>query len=85
MSMNRLTAFLLSLSLLILPTACQKTPESPIVVGKDQTVMLERAQSKPQMNQTLQKRLACPERVVEELSPINDIITIRIDADVLSL
>ncbi len=44
--------------------------------------MLERAQSKPQMNQTLQKRLTCPERVVEELHPINDIITIRIDADV---
>ena len=42
--MKKLLVMLLA-ALMVLPsfTACQKTPESPIVVGKDQQKMLEMA------------------------------------------
>ncbi len=35
---------ILILSILFLCTGCQKTPEAPIVVGKDQQQMIEKAQ-----------------------------------------
>lgn len=79
-------ALLLTIGLL---PGCKKTPESPIVVGKDQTVMIERAQqtstttqNDPPPSVPLKERLACPERVVEELSLLDDLVTIRVDADV---
>lgn len=79
--MKRMIAFTL-IALLLLTTACQPTPESPIVIGKDQGIMLEQAQQMPQPGISLQERLACPERYVDELELSNEIVTVHIDAKV---
>lgn len=90
--MKKVLLLFIAASILLPLVGCQKTPENPIVVGKDQSIMLERAQqSSPrtldesQVSQPsipLKERLTCPECVIAELSSINDIITIRVDADV---
>ena len=47
--MKKLVAILLMAIMLFgISTGCQKTPESPIVVGKDQDVMIEKAKEEPQ-------------------------------------
>lgn len=53
------------LAALLLFVACQPTPENPIVVGKDQTEMLNKAKetlAPEKLEQSLRERLNVPDR-----------------------
>lgn len=66
--------------------ACQKTPESPIVVGKDQDELLDKAQQntpdESEPDTPLAERLGIPEVYGAELETRNEKLIIRIDGEI---
>lgn len=83
--------FLVLIASLLLLCACQPTPESPIVVGKDQNAMIEKAQedspyASPETGeQTVDwyARLDAPERYTTSLKSAGGHLTVDVDASVL--
>ena len=79
--------FIILLALLLLLCACQSTPENPIVVGKDQSAMIEKAQEKPgyTTGETVdwRERLAVPERYSVKLKSNGGRLTVDVDAEVI--
>ena len=75
------------LAALLLLCACQPTPESPIVVGKDQSAMIEKAQEKPAYaaGETVdwRERLNAPERYTAKLQSSSGRLTVDADAEVI--
>ena len=76
--------FIILISSLLLLCACQPTPESSIIVGKDQTAMIEQAK-KPiaaeLQNLTVRERLDAPDRLTYSYHKGN--LTIDADAEVV--
>ncbi|MDL2258962.1 DUF6034 family protein [Eubacteriales bacterium OttesenSCG-928-K08] len=76
------------LSLLLLLCACQKTPESPIVVGKNTEQMLEAAQREDKGNTDeesidLYARLGAPKEYTAELVSKKEKLLVQVGAQVL--
>ena len=70
-------------------TACQATPDAPIVVQKDMEQMIEKAQKTPINTETmpddgerypLLSRLGAPERYTADITPVGERLTMDIDA-----
>ena len=77
-------SFIILLTTLLLLAACQPTPESPVVVGKDQTGMIEKAMTEIPQEQramTVKERLGVPERLT--YSYHKGFLTIDLDAEVI--
>ncbi len=87
--------FLVLIASFLLLCACQPTPENPIVVGKDQTAMIEKAQedtvyiSPGQEPETgaravnWYERLEVPEKYTASLKSAGGHLTVDVDASVL--
>ena len=79
------------LAALLLLCACQPTPESPIVVGKDQSAMIEKAQedspyASPETGEQAvdwYARLNAPERYTTSLTSAGGHLTVEVDAPVI--
>ncbi len=84
--MKKHVFIVLFVSLLLL-CACQPTPESPIVVGKDQDAMIDQAREKPgyTTGKTVdwRERLAVPERYSVKLKSNGGRLTVDVDAEVI--
>ena len=81
--------FVIALAILFLLTACQATPDAPIVVQKDMEQMIEKAQKTPISTETmpddgerypLLSRLGAPERYTAYITPVGERLTMDIDA-----
>ena len=81
--------FVIALAILFLLTACQATPDAPIVVQKDMEQMIEKAQKTPINTETmpddgerypLLSRLGAPERYTADITPVGERLTMDIDA-----
>lgn len=71
--------------LLSILVGCQKTPESPIVVGKDQQVMIEKAEEElpPEVAKLpLTERYAVKEHLEKTVTELDGKLIIEVDADV---
>lgn len=83
--------FIILLAALLLLAACQPTPESPIVVGKDQSAMIEKAQedspyASPETGEQAvdwYARLDAPERYTTSLTSAGGHLTVEVDAPVI--
>ena len=83
--------FIIILASLLLICACQPTPESPIVVGKDQSVMIEKAQedtvyaTAQTERETVdwRERLGVPERYTASLTSIGGHLSVEADAAIV--
>lgn len=75
--MKRIAAIMLVLAMASMSVACQKTPESPIVIGKDQTQMIEQAQTG---EDNLEKE-EVPEAIIREISKGKLAITVNTHAE----
>ena len=80
---------ILILSILFLCTGCQKTPEAPIVVGKDQQQMIEKAQEvvsyatdTPTAGVDWAARLGAPKRYEAKLTSAGGHLVVDVDATV---
>ena len=81
---------ILILSILFLCTGCQKTPEAPIVVGKDQQQMIEKAQEvvsyatdTPTAGVDWAARLGAPEKYETKLTSAGGHLVVDVDAKVI--
>ena len=82
--------FIILFASLLLLCACQPTPESSIIVGKDQQQMIEKAQeeasyaSSDASAQTVDwaARLGAPEHYTTTLKSVGGRLTVEVDADV---
>ncbi|MBR4079345.1 MAG: hypothetical protein IKK29_03975, partial [Christensenellaceae bacterium] len=66
-------------------SGCQKTPESPIVVGKDQQVMIEKAEEElpPEVAKLpLTERYAVKEHLEKTVTELDGKLIIEVDADI---
>ena len=81
--------FIFAFTAFLLLTACQATPDAPIVVQKDMEQMLEKAQKTPISTETmpddgerypLLSRLGAPERYTADITPVGERLTMDIDA-----
>lgn len=79
--MKRLTIFALVI-LFIVASGCQKTPESPIVIGKDNTKLIDTAMDNKE-NKTLAQMLGVPARLVVSKTDGNGNITVEADAEII--
>ena len=83
--------FLVLIAALLLFCACQPTPESSIIVGKDQQQMIEKAQETAiyaSPDASVQKvdwyaRLGAPEQYTTTLKSAGGRLTVEVDADVI--
>ena len=83
--------FLVLIASLLLLCACQPTPESSIIVGKDQQQMIEKAQETAiyaSPDASVQKvdwyaRLGAPEQYTTTLKSAGGRLTVEVDADVI--
>ena len=79
--MKKIIAILLITIMAIGAAACQKTPESPIVVGKNNTAMIEKAQEMPTLDldngKTLKAKTQAKDALVYELSKDNMILSVN--------
>lgn len=79
--------YIILLAALLLLCACQPTPDSPIVVGKDQSAMIDQAREKPgyTTGETVdwRERLAVPERYSVKLKSNGGRLTVDVDAEVI--
>lgn len=64
-------------------TACQKTPESPIVVGKDINKLIDSAIPSGSAEQSLAEELQTPERLKMQLVSKGGKLTVNVDASVV--
>ena len=82
--MKKILLMLLS-ALMVLPslTACQKTPESPIVVGKDINKLIDSAIPSGSAEQSLAEELQTPERLKMQLVSKGGKLTVNVDASVV--
>ena len=78
------------LSILFLCAGCQKTPEAPIVVGKDQQQMIEKAQegvsyatNAPTTGVDWAARLGAPEKYATKLTSAGGHLAVDVDAKVI--
>lgn len=80
--MKKVIAILLIAVMALGAAACQKTPESPIVVGKDNTAMIEKAQETPALHsgKTLKEKTQAEDVLIYELSKDN--MTLSVNAPV---
>lgn len=61
---------------------CQKTPEMPLVVGKDLDNLIEKAKQSGPVQQSLLERLQVPERLQMQLASKDGKLTVNVDATV---
>ncbi|MEN6419856.1 MAG: DUF6034 family protein [Clostridiaceae bacterium] len=87
--MKKITCVLLAALLLPALIACQKTPESPIVVGKDTSVLIDKAQTEESQQKTdisasvdLYSRLNAPETYAVDLASKGGKLSVHVDAAV---
>ena len=69
-----------SLSIL---AGCQKTPESPVVVGKDNDKMIETAESLEDKSLTIREQVSAPESVKMNFKDQTGKIKFSVDAEVI--
>ena len=74
--------FLLVAMVLTLLTGCQKTPEVPVVVQKDQEQMLQTAEQGKD-NSSLLASLAVPERFTGDWTGVNGLVHVTADAEIV--
>ena len=86
--MRKICIFILSIVLLC--AGCQKTPEAPIVVGKDQQQMIEKAQegvsyatNAPTAGVDWAARLGAPEKYATKLTSAGGHLAVDVDAKVI--
>ena len=86
--MRKICIFILSVVLLC--AGCQKTPEAPIVVGKDQQQMIEKAQevvsyatNAPTAGVDWAARLGAPEKYATKLTSAGGHLAVDVDAKVI--
>ena len=77
-----LSLLLLACLALSLLTGCQKTPEVPVVVQKDQEQMLQTAQQGKD-NSSLLAALAVPERFTGDWTGVNGLVHVTADAEIV--
>lgn len=82
-----ISAILVTFFVMISLVACQKTPDSPIVVGKDTNVLIEKAQSEESQQKTdisanvdLYSRLNAPETYSVDLASKGGKLSVYVDA-----
>ena len=87
--MKKMLAAILMLTMAFsLCMGCQKTPESPIVVGKNQEAMLEKAQVKDPQPESegvgvdFYERLNAPKNYTADIVSKGGNLTVHVDADV---
>lgn len=86
--MKKIIYLTISLFSLFTITACQKTPESPIVRGKDIDNIIEKAIESPivadaDSEDDLRRPLEAPEKLVMEMEGVKGNLKIHVDADVI--
>lgn len=69
-----------SLSIMV---GCQKTPESPVVVGKDNDKMIETAESLEDKSLTIREQVSAPESVKMNFKDQSGKIKFSVDAEVI--
>jgi hypothetical protein len=86
MKMKRTTCMLLTaLMFLVILSGCQETPENPIVVGKDNEIMLEKAQTDVENEGStvdLYEDLNAPKSYQDEILSKGERLKVLIDAQV---
>lgn len=83
--MKRIITMLLILTCVFGAAGCQKTPESPIVVGKDQQIMIEKAAETlpPEVEKLpLTERYAVKEHLEKSVTELDGKLVIEVDADI---
>ena len=81
--MKRILSLLLLACLVLgLLTGCQKTPDTPVVVQKDQEQMLQTAQQ-GRDNSALLAALEVPERFTGDWTGVNDFVHVTADAEII--
>ena len=81
--MKRVIALLLILMCVIGAAGCQKTPESPVVVGKDNDKMIETAGSLEDKSLTIGEQLSAPESVKMNFKDQTGKLKFSVDAEVI--
>ena len=87
-TVKKQTGLILLLAAFLLLCACVPTPEEPVVIGKDQSAMVEKAQEKPAYAQTegtfdWLERLGAPARYTATLTSIGGRLKVEADAKVI--
>ena len=81
--MKRILSLLLLACLVLgLLTGCQKTPDTPVVIQKDQEQMLQTAQQGKD-NSALLAALEVPERFIGDWTGVNDFVHVTADAEIV--
>ena len=81
--MKKVIALLLILLCVFSMAACQKTPESPVVVGKDNDKMIETAGSLEDKSLTIREQVSAPESVKMNFKDQSGKIKFSVDAEVI--
>ncbi len=81
--MKKAIALLLILLCVFSMAACQKTPESPVVVGKDNDKMIETAGSLEDKSLTIREQVSAPESVKMNFKDQSGKIKFSVDAEVI--
>ena len=81
--MKRILSLLLLACLVLgLLTGCQKTPDTPVVIQKDQEQMLQTAEQGKD-NSALLAALEVPERFTGDWTGVNDFVHVTADAEII--
>ena len=81
--MKKVIALLLILMCVIGAAGCQKTPESPIVIGKNRDKMIEQANSLEDKSLTVGEQISAPETIKIEFQDTTGELTFSVDAKVI--
>ena len=80
--MKRVFIFLLASIMTFSLAACQKTPGSPIVVGKNNVQMLEAASGNEKEKKSIAEMLNVPERMILSVTDAKGAVSANVDADI---
>lgn len=80
--MKRIFIFLLTSIMTFSLVACQKTPESSILVGKNNHQMLEAASSNEEEKKSIAEMLNVPERMILSVTDAKGDVSANVDADI---
>ena len=81
--MKKIGIFVVWLIMLLGMTGCQKTPDSPVVVGKDNDKMIEMANSLENKSLTIAEQINAPESVQLHFSDSSGKLYFQVDANVI--
>ena len=81
--MKKVIALLLILMTVIGAAGCQKTPESPVVVGKDNDKLIEQANSLEDPSLTVREQVSAPESVKTKFKDSTGKLSFSVDAGVI--